>query len=261
MIRYIYLFFIHIYINIKELKSYGVDFYLGSVAMLLKNFSNLFIIYSIYNIVHVINGWNINEMIYIYSIITISMSIWRCFFINTLNTSYYVTGGHFDLILAKPIDPLFYIFMQGFDEDAWGDLAIGIILYIYFANILNINIISSILIFIISIFGSLIFAGLSILGSILSLIYVGINNFSDLPYIVFEFAKYPLNIFNPILALLFKSIIPIGFIAYMPSLVALKGVYRGYIIFPLGIIIPIGYFYAVYKLWNLFVHKYSSSGT
>ena len=43
---------------------------------------------------------------------------------------------------------------------------------------------------------------------LLTLSIIGINNFSDL----FEFAKYPLNIFNPIFTFLFKSIVPIGFI-------------------------------------------------
>ncbi|WP_064612542.1 hypothetical protein [Streptobacillus moniliformis] len=79
MKKYLKLFFMYGYINIKELKSYGIDFYLGSMAMFLKNIANLFIIFFIYNIVNVINGWNINEMIYLYSIITISFSIWRCF--------------------------------------------------------------------------------------------------------------------------------------------------------------------------------------
>lgn len=36
-----------------------------------------------------------------------------------------------DILLIKPLNPLFLIFMEGFDEDAWGDLAVGIFLYFY----------------------------------------------------------------------------------------------------------------------------------
>ncbi len=196
MKKYLKLFFMYGYINIKELKSYGIDFYLGSMAMFLKNIANLFIIFFIYNIVNVINinGWNINEMIYLYSIITISFSIWRCFFINTLNISYYIINGKLDLLLIKPVNPLFLIFMEGFDEDAWGDLAVGIILYIYISFKLNLPILNIVLVFLIALVGGLVFAAISVLGSLFSVIFLGSSNFSDLPYIIYEFAKYPINI-------------------------------------------------------------------
>ena len=35
-------------------------------------------------------------------------------------------NGNFDRFLVKPLHPLFQIFMEGFDDDAWGDLIVGI---------------------------------------------------------------------------------------------------------------------------------------
>lgn len=261
MFRYTKILLKYMKINFKELRSYGVDFYIGSIAMFLKNISNLFLIYIIYNLVHEINGWNIYEMIYLYSLVTISFSIWRCFFINTLNITYYVKSGRFDLILTKPVNPLFLVFMEGFDEDAWGDLAVGIVLYIYVSIILKINIISIILVFIIAIVGGLVFSAVSVLGSLISIIYVGVSNFSDLPYIIFEFGKYPISIFSPILIFIFKTIIPIAWITYIPAMAVLKNNYNIYIIFFISIIISLLYFITVSVLWNICLNKYSSSGT
>lgn len=262
MRKYLKLFFMYGYINIKELKSYGIDFYLGSIAMLLKNLSNLFIIYFIFNIVKVINGWNINEMIYLYSIVTISFSIWRCFFINTLNISYYIINGQLDILLIKPLNPLFLIFMEGFDEDAWGDLAVGIFLYFYISQKLNIPNLNIFLIFLISIIGGLVFAGLSILGSLLSVIFLGSSNFSDLPYIVYEFAKYPISIFSPIIAFVFKTIIPIAWVGYIPAYVNLRqNSINIWIVFVLSILISVIYFVLIVFIWNKVLAKYSSSGT
>ncbi|ACZ01936.1 ABC transporter permease [Streptobacillus moniliformis] len=262
MKRYLKLFFLYLYINIKELKSYGIDFYLGSIAMFLKNISNLFLIFFIYNIVNVINGWNINEMIYLYSIVTISFSIWRCFFINTLNISYYIINGKLDILLIKPLNPLFLIFMEGFDEDAWGDLAVGIIIYFYISFKLNLPILNIILVFIIALLGGLVFSGISVIGSLFSIIFLGSSNFSDLPYIIYEFSKYPINIFNPVISILFKTIIPVAWIGYIPAYINLKdGNQNLIIVFLISVFITILYFIIVVLIWNNVLKKYSSSGT
>lgn len=261
MVRYLKLIFIYFGINIKELKSYGIDFYLGSFAMFLKNLSNLFIIYAIYNIVNVINGWDIYEMTYLYALVTISFSVWRCFFINTLNISNYIVSGKLDLLLSKPLNPLFLIFMEGFDEDAWGDLALGLVMYFYTSYILKIKLISVFLILLISLSGGLVFAGISVLGSLISILYLGVNNFSDLPYMIYEFSKYPLSIFNTVISFVFKTIFPIAWISYIPALTVLKEKNNIFLIFIVSIGLSIIYFVAIYKLWNYFLKKYSSSGT
>lgn len=262
MRRYLKLFYISFILNIKELKSYHIDFVLGSIAMFFKNLSNLFIIYTIYNLVNEINGWSIKEMIYLYSVITISFSVWRCFFINTLNISYYVTSGGLDLLLTKPINSLFLIFMENFDEDAWGDLAVGILLYFYISYMLKIKLIIVFLIFLLSILGGLVFSGLSTISSIFSVIYNGPYDFTELPYIIYEFAKYPLSIFNPIISFILKTIIPIGWIAYIPSSLIFSKVNGNLLLIILfSFIISIIYFYIIYKIWNYAILKYSSSGT
>lgn len=249
-------------VNIKELKSYGVDFYLGSFAMFFKNIANLTIIYFIFNIVNVINGWDIKEMIYLYAIVTISFAIWRCFFINTLNISHYVVSGRLDMLLVKPLNPLFLIFMEGFDEDAWGDLAVGIMLYTYISYLLKISLIYSVMVFILAILGGLVFAGLSVLGSLLSVIFLGSSNFADLPNTIYEFSKYPITIFSYVLIVIFKTIIPIAWISYIPAYSVLKEDGKNfYLIFLISAIISILYFVVIVLIWNKFLKKYSSSGT
>lgn len=83
-----------------------------------------------------------------------------------------------------------------------GWFSCDIFLYFYISQKLNIPNLNVFLIFLIAIIGGLVFAGLSVLGSLLSVIFLCS---SDLPYIVYEFAKYPISIFSPIIAFVFRT--------------------------------------------------------
>ena len=128
--RYVNLFWKYFSLNVKGLKSYGTDFYIGIFAMMIKNISSLFLLFFLYTLVPKLDGWSFYEILYLYSLSTMGFAMWRCLFMNTLNISYYVRNGILDRFLVKPINPLFQIFMEGFDDDAWGDLIIGILINI-----------------------------------------------------------------------------------------------------------------------------------
>lgn len=166
--RYIRLFWQYLKLNIKGLKSYGTDFYIGVLAMMLKNISSLFLLFFLYTLVPTLEGWSFFELLHLYSLSTMGFAMWRCLFMNTLNISYYVREGEFENFLVKPLNPLFQIFMEGFDDDAWGDLVIGMILNVVCILQLHLSWWSFVFAVILAFFGSLIFASFSILGSIVS---------------------------------------------------------------------------------------------
>lgn len=192
--RYIRLFWQYLKLNIKGLKSYGTDFYIGVLAMMLKNISSLFLLFFLYTLVPTLEGWSFFELLHLYSLSTMGFAMWRCLFMNTLNISYYVREGEFENFLVKPLNPLFQIFMEGFDDDAWGDLVIGMILNVVCILQLHLSWWSFVFAVILAFFGSLIFASFSILGSIVSLRTVGVSDFSDIPYLIYEFMKYPMTL-------------------------------------------------------------------
>ncbi|WP_196760437.1 ABC-2 family transporter protein, partial [Streptobacillus moniliformis] len=68
--------------------------------------------------------------------------------------------------------------------------------------------------------------------------------------------------FNPVISFLFKSIIPIAWIGYIPAYINLKD--NGYnllLLFCISISISIIYFIIVFLIWNRALKEYSSSGT
>lgn len=256
------LFFQYFQLNIKGLKSYGTDFYIGIFAMMLKNISSLIGLFFVYTVIPKIDGWNFYELLYLYSLSTMSFALWRCLFMNTLNISYYIRNGIFDRFLVKPLHPLFQIFMEGFDDDAWGDLIVGIFLNVFTTVQLKLPLWLIPYTIVLSFFGSLVFAGFSILGSIFSLRTVGVNDFSDIPYLIFEFMKYPLTLYGTLFSILFTYVIPVAWISFIPSKIFLSGniLVSSYTLIG-SCIITLIFFLVTCLVFNFYLKEYTSTGT
>lgn len=248
-------------LNIKSIMLYDLDYILGIVAMFIKCLVNFSMILLIYYIMDNIDGWTIYEMMFIYGLSTISFSLWHCFFIDVITIPVYIQTGEFDNFLLKPVNPLFQIMMNSFDEDGWGELIFGIIILIISIMKLNIRGFLLLLIPVFCMAGCFIVAGLSILCSSVSFFTIGnldlTNNIMDFK----EFAKYPLTIFNNLIRIVFTVFIPIAFVGYYPSLLYLSKMrdIEMYLAW-MGVPISLIFFWISYKIWNWSLRYYTSSG-
>ena len=260
--RYVNLFWKYFSLNVKGLKSYGTDFYIGIFAMMIKNISSLFLLFFLYTLVPKLDGWSFYEILYLYSLSTMGFAMWRCLFMNTLNISYYVRNGILDRFLVKPINPLFQIFMEGFDDDAWGDLIIGILINIICMYQLQLSWYSLLFSLVLSFFASLIFASFSILGSIISLKTVGVSDFSDIPYLVYEFMKYPITLYGNVLVIIFTYIIPIAWISFIPSRVFIENDFlNSLLLLLMSVGIALLFFSFSCFVFLRYLKSYTSTGT
>lgn len=256
------LFWKYFQLNIKGLKSYGTDFYIGIATMMLKNLSNLVLLFFLYTLVPVVNGWSFYELLYLYSLSTMGFAIWRCLFMNTLNISYYVRNGILDRFLVKPVNPLFQIFMEGFDDDAWGDLFIGIIINIICVVNLQLSWMTLFASLVVAFFASLIFASFSILGSIMSLHTVGVSDFSDFPYLVYDFIKYPITMYGNLLTTIFTYFFPIAWISFIPSqLIISNQIGKMFLAILSTGAVALLIFTISCILWSRYLKYYTSTGT
>ncbi|WP_064580096.1 ABC transporter permease [Streptobacillus moniliformis] len=260
--RYINLFCKYFSLNIKGLKSYGTDFYIGIFAMMIKNISSLFMLFFLYTLVPKLDGWSFYELLHLYSLSTMGFAMWRSLFMNTLNISYYVRNGILERFLVKPVNPLFQIFMEGFDDDAWGDLIIGILINIICIYQLKLSWYTLIFSIILSFFGSLIFASFSILGSIISLKTVGVSDFSDIPYLIYEFMKYPVTIYGNVLVAIFTYILPVAWISFIPSHIFIENNFlNSLIILLISIGVSLIFFCISCLVFLNYLKSYTSTGT
>lgn len=128
MTRYARLLLTYFKINFKSLAIYDFDFYFSIAGMMIQNLINVAALRFLYLLVPTIQGYTFTELLTTYAIASTSFAIFRCFFINTLNIADYVRKGKFDGLLVKPVNPLFQLLNESFDEDAWGDLAISVLI-------------------------------------------------------------------------------------------------------------------------------------
>lgn len=247
-------------VNIKSIAIYDKDFYFGILSMIMEYAANLIILVFIFDLVENINGWSLNEILFLYGFNLIGYSLWSCFFINTISLPYYIRDGSFDRFLLRPISPIFQIMMDGFDEDSWGELITGLVVFLYAWFQLGIEWYLLILTPIFFISACFIYAGISVILSSLSFFTIGSSDFANLTMDVKEFAQYPLRIYKKALQVIFTSIIPIGFVAYYPSLIFIKDFESSFLI----VLIPVvSYAYFIFSkfVWYMGMKKYGSTGS
>ncbi|MCR4422892.1 MAG: ABC-2 family transporter protein [Exilispira sp.] len=240
---------------------YDLDFILGIIGLLLNKMMSFCILLFIFNFVDKLKGWSLDQILFIFGFSSASFALWHCFFINTISLPYYIRNGLLDSFLLRPINPIFQIMTDGFDEDGWGDLIFGISILVI--AIIKLKLFSFYLLIIplLIIGASLIYASISLLFSIFSFFTIGNTNFSNLVYDFNEFAKYPLPLYNQFLRIIFTSIIPIGFASYYPSLFFISNFKQGMLIGFLSPFIALLFFLITYKIWFFSLKFYKSSGT
>ena len=257
--RRLTLFFYYFKINIKSLNVYDRDFIFGVLSMIITYISGILSLFFIFEFVDNINGWSLYEILFMYGLNLIGYSLWSCFFINTISLPYYIKNGEFDRFLLRPIDPIFQIMMDGFDEDAWGELVVGIAVLMYSWINMDISLAYIWIIPILSISACFIYAGTSILLSTVSFFTISHSNVANLTSDIKQFSQYPLTIYPKAVQFIFTLIIPIAFVSFYPSMLLF-----GYISTWFFLVIPfVSFFYynATKKIWTTGSKHYGGTGT
>jgi len=253
------LYFTYLKINIKEVEMYSWDFLFGIIAIFINYIAELLSLYFIFELVPEINGWDREQMLLMYGISVTGFSLWSCFFINTITLPYYLKRGEFDRFLVRPIQPIVQIMLDGFDEDAWGDLIVGIFVLGIAGYRLNIGLSSVPLVLVTVVSGCFVYAGLSILLSTISFFTINQADVANLTIEIKEIAKYPMTIYPRIMQVVFTFLIPIAFVSFIPSKMILdQGNWYFYFMIPAVAFV----FYSLSKkIWCIGVRHYESTGS
>lgn len=260
MRKYIHIYNLMFIQNIKVLLSYKFDLLFGVVGLIIKNIANLLIIYMLFVTIDDIGGYDFYHILLLQGIASLSFGIWHTFFINTISIPYYIKTGEFTTFLTRPMHPIFFIMTDQFDEDGLGDMLYGIITVTIAVISLGINPLFIVLVVFLSIFTSLIFASISLLGSILSFFT---NGYMDLSSIVLDMSfvtKYPTSIFNKAVSFILTYVIPISLIAFVPAEMILNSlnIIKYSIII---IVVSLIFFVLTIKIWTLATAKYDATGS
>ena len=131
MTRYLNLYWYFLIQRLKVLMEYRASFILGASSTIVWQASSIAAVWIVMQKVPTLNGWNYDEVLLVYGLVTLSKSINHMFADNlwTLGRVYIRSGG-FDRFLVRPIDPLFHLLADRFCQDGVGNFLVGAALLI-----------------------------------------------------------------------------------------------------------------------------------
>ena len=248
---------------LKKLMEYKVDFIVGAVGFLLSQALEILFIGIIFSQIPDLAGWTFNEILFIYGFSLIPKAIDHMFFDNLWMVGYHIVRkGEFDKYLTRPINSLFYVTVEKFQIDAFGELIMGIILITYSLIQIGADIVwYRVLVLLLLVpFAVLIYTAIKIITSAISFWTKKSGHITHMFYMSSDFSKYPVTIYNNFIKVVITFIIPFAFTAYYPASYFLRG--ENGLFCVLGTILISSLLFVVSILvWNRGVKKYESAGS
>lgn len=216
--------FRYLVLNFKQTTQYKADFFIGAIPHLCTQVFSVIFFKLILDAIPRIEGWDFNEVLFVYGFSVLAFGLYALFFGNLRNTKYYLFSGEFEIMRLRPISPIKHIIIMSFQSQAIEQMLSGLAIVIYAAIRLKLEIsIVSVLAFLYFLgCGTVLLGGISIIS--VSFLLFTKGTFTPLTAIFAfkEYTKYPLSLFGGVMQFLLTWIIPFGFISYYPSLYFLQ---------------------------------------
>lgn len=263
MLRYLRLHKIFISQHMKKLMEYKTDFLLGAIGLLIAQALQILFIGIIFSGIPALEGYSFEEVLFIYGFSLIPKSIDHLFCDNLWMVGYsIIRKGDFDKYLTRPINSLYYVVVERFCVDAFGEMLTCALLLIYAVPKLHLAFhwYTIPLLLIVVVFATLIYTSLKIITAAISFWTKASGHITHMLYMTNDFSKYPVTIYNKAVQTLITYVIPFAFTAYFPASYFLTGenplfniggtVVAGTLLFVLAIFI-----------WNRGIRAYESAGS
>ena len=263
-ISWFHLYKILIRTSIRSRMQYKFNFVLGAILAALIQISEFLMVALVLHKFGAIKGWSLYEIGYLFSIMTLSKTLYRTFGNEVHHLEKYLVGGELDQLLTRPMPVLLALLPQNFRLMVGEVLQGGFILCWSLAGMMNSGQIGWTVIPL-SLF--VIVTGAIILFSIgLATATLGFwtTRIEELQVITEDAARtaaqYPLTLYPKWMSSLLLTVIPVGFVNYIPALYLLRGE-GGVWVLALIAAIALLCLAASLRFWAFGMTKYQSTGS
>jgi ABC-2 type transport system permease protein len=261
------LYFSFCKMSLKTQFMFRIDAVLRAVAVFIREITNVLIVYLILIQFPDLGGWNLNEMLFLFSFIFLTYSILIAIFTGFRDFEEIVYTGALDRYLIRPRGIMFQLIASQADYLATiGHGAVGIILFLKASSAVGIDwTLQNVLYLLIALIGGVLIQGaIFIFFSCLNLWFVRTGNIFDmLFYNTRRFAGYPLSIFPKVIQQLLIFVVPFAFVNYFPAQFFLHKADMNYFwngFMYLSPLVALLLFTAVSIFWHISLKKYTSTG-
>lgn len=260
--KYLYLYWKMQLQNMKSLMQYRADFLMMICFTTFSQFCSLAVIGIIYSNIPQVAGWNMWEVLFLYSFLLFSEGCINFFFQGTWKIAEMINMAELDRFLVRPVPMGLQLLTARIDFDGLNKMVIAAAIFLLGCTHCSVQWTPGkiIILFIFLLEACIIRTGMIWIASCMSFWLGGNKNSLNFFIIsVGEIAKYPLNIYPLLLRGIFTYAIPYAFVSYYPVgyLLEKQGMWPGVYITPLICVIMLAA--ASYAL-HRGLARYESSG-
>ncbi len=210
----------------KTIVQSKVDFLMGLLGFLLTQIMGIVFLYLVFAQIPDLNGWTLDELIFIYGFAQIPRGIDHLLTDNIWMVAYwYVIDGDFDRYMLRPMNLFFQVIAEKLQPDALGELLVGIILVVRSVQkgVVAFDL-PHVLLFAASMAaGAIIYTSIKLFFASLAFWVKQSGPFLQVAYEMADFAKYPTEIYGRAVRFIITWVIPFAFVAYLPARCFLMG--------------------------------------
>ncbi|USK70886.1 ABC transporter permease [Peribacillus asahii] len=258
---YIAIFFQYVSQYMKTRLEYRSDFIVEILSDLFNQTVNLVFILVVFGHTQFLNGWNRDEIIFIYGFFLIPYALFSAFFNIWDFNDRYIVKGEMDRILTRPIHSLFQVVIERMELESLFGLVTGFIIIFYAgANLgLELTWYDPILFVLFAIGGALAYASVFIV--IASVGFWSDSKTSIMPmmYNIGNYGRYPVDIYNKVIRFMLTWVLPFAFVGVYPASYFL-GKEEWYIFSFLTPVVGLVFFTVSVMIWNQGIKKYRGAG-
>ncbi len=213
------------------------------------------------------NGWNVREVFFLYSLWMLGQEFHNAVFFNVVNVPDFVREGRFDRFLVRPFDTLFQVLtvpQQLFPDG----LILATITFAFATMVTHVTVdaLFFVLVPLVAIGGALIDFGISLLVAAASFWFIRVDT---IRWVVMsleqEFTRYPISIYQRGVRIILAFVLPFAFTNYFPATFLLHKSETALNLAPwVGVLTPaIGllWFGVAYVVWRIGLQHYQGTGS
>lgn len=246
---------------LKVVMQSKVDFLMGLLGFFLTQASGIIFLYLIFQQIPTLQGWTLNQLIFIYGFAQIPRGMDHLFTDNIWLVAWrMVINGEFDRYMLRPMNVFFQVIAEKLQPDALGEILIGSILVVISVQ-KGVVVVTPvcIVLFVISMFaGALIYTSIKLFFASFALWMKQSGTLLQVAYEMAEFAKYPTEIYHKGIQFIITWIIPFAFVAYLPASFFLGKMDAGVI--GIECVIALVFWCIAYGVFNYGLKFYESAG-
>lgn len=200
--------------NLQSAMEYRGAFLSQIMFMFVNNIMLLFFWWVLFSKIESLNGWSFQHIMQLYAVASGAYAIHAILFGGSFVLSSTIAEGRLDFYLALPKPVLLHVLVSRSSAPAWGDLAFGLAI---FSLTVSSSLGMVVGFVVLSFAGGLVMTSFAVIAHSLSFwLGYGARLADELTEALLTFSLYPEGIFSVVTRWVLYTLIPAGFVSYIP---------------------------------------------